>query len=333
MADNTSPTDSISSPDAVSSLSSITTFSATFARKLVKDYSDSELPSDRTSRVLYAFLDHLPPDSLNVVADDIVSHSKDLRALADHYVSAVLLPVRASGGRTPTAISTRPGDSDDVDNIATEIITQKRDQAKLKIHCLARDNSRCMVTGYYDTGIAFGTLSDIERENTTTADTEAAHIVPFSLATFDERERHSKAVIWDAIYHMFPGIRAFSPNDINDPRNVMTMWAPLHTAFGKFLLCLEPTITSNRYRLKTYPKFSSVYNTHLPSDGFVTFTAHDGRYPLPEEYLLSLHASIGAVLHASGMSEVIDRILRDRDELRTLAADGSTPVRALLTVF
>jgi hypothetical protein len=71
----------------------------------------------------------------------------------------------------------------------------------------------------------------------------------------------------------------------------------------------------------------------LPSDSFVTFTAHDGRYPLPEEYLLSLHASLGAVLHASGMAEIIERILEDRDELRTLAADGSTPVGVLLTVF
>jgi hypothetical protein len=98
------------------------------------------------------------------------------------------LTVRASGGRTPTAISTRPGDSDDVDDIASEITAQKRDQAQLKAHCFARDNNCCMITGAYDAKIALKTLSDIERQNSTIADTEAAHIIPFSLATFDERE-------------------------------------------------------------------------------------------------------------------------------------------------
>jgi len=51
------------------------------------------------------------------------------------------------------------------------------------------------------------------------------------------------------------------------------------------------------------------------------FTAHDGRFPLPDPKLLSLHASAGAVLHASGMAEIIENVLEDRKELRCLAAD------------
>jgi hypothetical protein len=80
------------------------------------------------------------------------------------------------------AISTRPGDSDDVDHVAATITPQKRDQAKLKANCLARDNNRCMLTGIYEV------LSDVERQNITAPETEAAHIIPFSLAAFDERE-------------------------------------------------------------------------------------------------------------------------------------------------
>jgi len=71
----------------------------------------------------------------------------------------------------------------------------------------------------------------------------------------------------------------------------------------------------------------------LPSDGLVTLTAHDGRYPLPDGCLLALHASIGAILHASSMSEVIEHMLDKRDEIPYLASDGSTSIETLFLAF
>jgi hypothetical protein len=91
--------------------------------------------------------------------------------------------------------------------------------------------------------------------------------------------------------------------------------------------------TPNRYFVKKYRRFPSVYNAYLPKDGHVTFTAHDGRYALPDEKLLAVHAAVAAIFHASGMAEVIDRILQDRDETPCLAADGSTPIGTLLMAF
>jgi hypothetical protein len=85
--------------------------------------------------------------------------------------------------------------------------------------------------------------------------------------------------------------------------------------------------------MKKYPLFPTIYEAYLPNDGYVTFTAHDGRYPLPDENLLTVHAAVAAILHASGMAEVIDRILRDRDETSCLAADGSTQIGTLLMAF
>ncbi|KAI9769520.1 MAG: hypothetical protein M1840_003997 [Geoglossum simile] len=346
MADMISPPGGISSPDdMMSSLSSLGTLTATLAHSLVEDYAKNEPPSESTSRILNAFLDHLPPDGSAVIANDIINKKDDLRQLADHYVSSILIPsnpapfnnigiVRAGGGRTPKAISARPGDDmDGVDNIASTITPQRRDQTKLKFDCLARDGNRCLLTRAYDVNKADEILSDEERRNTTTLMTEAAHIMPFSLAAFDEPDRRYKAIVWEAIYRMFPDIRSFSPDDINDPRNALTMYAGLHSEFGKLELCFEPTTTSNRYRIKTYRKFSSFYTPHLPSDGFVTFTAHDGRYPLPDPKLLSVHASVGAVLHASGIAEYIERILGDRDELRCLAHNGSTQIGVLMMAF
>jgi hypothetical protein len=74
--------------------SSFSSFGATaerVARSLIANYAKNEQPPDRTSKILFAFLDHLAPDGMRAVADDIVD-SSDLHALADHYFSAILLP-------------------------------------------------------------------------------------------------------------------------------------------------------------------------------------------------------------------------------------------------
>jgi hypothetical protein len=82
-----------SSPlDHSSLLESIGTFSLQYARMLVEDYAKNELVSDLTSKILFAFLDHLPPDGLCNVCEDIIQARKDLRELADHYVSNILVP-------------------------------------------------------------------------------------------------------------------------------------------------------------------------------------------------------------------------------------------------
>ena len=88
--------------------------------------------------------------------------------------------------------------------------------------------------------------------------------------------------------------------------------------------------TPNRHSMKKYRRFPTVCKAYLPNDGYVTFTAHDDRYPLPDEKLLAVHAAVAAILHASGMAEVI---LQERDETPYLATDGSTPIGKLLMAF
>ena len=66
-----------------------------FARSLVEDYAKNELASDQTSKILFAFLDHLPQDGLCNVCEDIIqarNDSNEPRKLADHYVSNILIP-------------------------------------------------------------------------------------------------------------------------------------------------------------------------------------------------------------------------------------------------
>jgi hypothetical protein len=83
-----------SSPRELSSspLESIDTFSSQYARMLVEDYKKNELAPDLTSKILFAFLDYLPPDGLRNVCEDIIQARHDLHELADHYVSNILVP-------------------------------------------------------------------------------------------------------------------------------------------------------------------------------------------------------------------------------------------------
>lgn len=57
----------------------------------------------------------------------------------------------------------------------------------------------------------------------------------------------------------------------------------------------------------------------------VKFTKH-ADYELPSRVLLSTHAAVARILHATGMAKTIDQILRDREELSCLAEDGSTGI-------
>jgi len=163
-----------------------------------------------------------------------------------------------------------------------------------------------------------------------TAVTQAVHIVPFSLGHFRENERASIAATWDAIYRMFPDLRSrinFGANDINDTRNVMTMDRDLHANFGEFHFCFLATERPNRYRIKRY-RVTPASAFLLPE--YVELTTHSGSDPLPSPELLRLHAAVAQVLHASGLARFIDDVHEDRDMIRCLAEDGSTPISRLL---
>lgn len=53
---------------------------------------------------------------------------------------------------------------------------------------------------------------------------------------------------------------------------------------------------------------------------------------LPRPVLLETHAALVKILHASGMSEHLDKVLRDWEEIPCLAPDGSTDAARILFV-
>lgn len=58
---------------------------------------------------------------------------------------------------------------------------------------------------------------------------------------------------------------------------------------------------------------------------------HQEKFALPDPALLRVHAAIARFLHVSGVGERIDRIRRDRENIRCLAPDGSTDIGELLS--
>lgn len=295
--------------------------------------------SDDAVDFLKILFEYLPLQGQIHLADDVDKCPNDakIRQLAQSLEDGVLRPMRAHGGITPAITPSyrrRFGVEDSIENSMSGDIRSlnRARQARLRENCLARDGNQCVITKVWETNYP-------GRPPQPFAPLEAAHIIPFALGVFqendyDDRRRHSET--WVSIHRYFPDLRSrigFDSEDINNEENVMMMMAFLHREFGDFNFVLEATGTVNRYRIKTFPRFSSVLLHNLPRDGIVTITSNDGRFPLPEPHLIAVHAAIGNILHLSGRGEKIQHLKRDLEDMSgPLARDGSTNIGDLLSV-
>jgi hypothetical protein len=291
-------------------------------------------PGDDTTSFLRTFFQHLPErEGQHNLAIDVydTAQAGTLRQLRNHLEDTLLQAIRAKGGKTPATVtpSPRPAAEATVEELASHHIqaATRADQPGLKERCEKRDGYRCIVTGTWH--------PDHCPEGEQFGDLQAAHIIPFALGSFqNDVEQQGLNIIWEAIYRYFPSVRScLGVADVNREENIITVFAPLHNQFGTFRFVLEKTETYNRYYIKTFREFSNRFLPWLPCDGFITLRSYDGRYPLPDPNLLALHTAIGNILHATGSSERIEKILRDFEGASGgLAPDGSTNISALLSI-
>lgn len=88
-----------------------------------------------------------------------------------------------------------------------------------------------------------------------------------------------------------------------------------------FILTFEPGV------IQAYLPRPDVYGIRK-----ITFQQHsDAALPSPE--VLGVHCALAKILHASGMSERIDKIIQEREELKCLVNDGSSDAKTLLFAF
>ncbi|OQE96248.1 hypothetical protein PENNAL_c0001G06524 [Penicillium nalgiovense] len=291
-------------------------------------------PDDDTKEYLEICFEYLPPDGQINLSEDVCGcYNKDgclnhdeLRQLADSIDTGLLRPLLSKGGKTPPITpSLRLGFDDSVENLVSlDFTTASR-------NCLRRDGYRCAISKTWSSDHEFppGAVTGI---------LQAAHILPFAMSSFSNEDgRETTSKVWANIFRYFPGLEStlnIKPEDVNRENNIIMMLAPLHVEFGLFHFVFETTSIPNRYRLKSFPRFSSVYALFLPHDRVVTFTTHGHDYDLPEPRYLQLHAAIGNILYASSRAERIEKLMRDLGGTGGLALskDGSTNIGDLLSV-
>lgn len=165
--------------------------------------------------------------------------------------------------------------------------------------------------------------------------------------------------IWSTLRKCFPRI-GLGPQDIIDQSNLMTLEAGVHRAFGHFGIAFEATVCSlniffflwvrnkddrhadilqganpNEYFILTFePDLIQMYlpRPDVYGNRKITFQQHSDA-PLPSREALEVHCALAKILHASGMSERIDKIIQGREELKCLANDGSSDAKTLLFAF
>ncbi|KAK2741484.1 hypothetical protein FQN57_005617 [Myotisia sp. PD_48] len=326
----------MSSPEAViedffRDTSPLSTISS-IAQQLVSDSLAAYTPrteTDRTRSVLESFIEFLPTEGSSALSSLIADHPGDefLFKLANHLRSAIILPMKT---RTPTPIIASPAPDYDLEvsqvAMRMEESPTRSFQQQLKQQCLLRDNYTCMITTATDSSAPFPSV--------TRARLELAHIIPFSMAHWNgSPQSHQIAQIWATLLRCFPRLRLRS-NDINHPKNLMTLLSVAHQAFGEFKLALEPVSPeANTYKILEFGEGFNLLGMIMPENRMVTLTKRsEDDVDLPSPYILEAHACLSKILHASGEGERIEQIFREREEIRCLAEDGSTNVENLLLI-
>ncbi|CAE6521110.1 unnamed protein product [Rhizoctonia solani] len=298
------------------------------ARRVLENYISTG-DDDHTVSFLQALIDHAPTDSgrrsicesiLKCIEKVDKDHSLSdlLYKLREHYLTGMIYPMRAKGGKTPK-VTEHPSrkDSMEQETMLNEayLSAAKRDRKKLKNLALLRDDYRSVISGEADLGTADarGVPPDVG-----VVATEAAHILPFSLAT----NLQEKAGLW-TVLSSFSGwdvAMIIGGDEINRLGNVFTLATYEHDAFGQLSWWLEKVEGRNN----TYVINWARRLFGIPRGAEVTFTDHGTGLELPDARLIAIHAACAKVVHQSGMAKFIDNTLRDMEETAVLAEDGSS---------
>ncbi|KFY31596.1 hypothetical protein V493_00984 [Pseudogymnoascus sp. VKM F-4281 (FW-2241)] len=255
--------------------------------------------NDDTVTLLQTALEYLPKAGrINLMHDITSCDDMDVKQLRDHFVDAILKPMKATGGETP-AITASPSKS------ATVLVeTQKglmlppdssSEPSKMKANCLERDDHRCAITNYVDS-IWNHDHSDLYPQETITNHTECAHILPHALGNIDldrAQEVENAAIIWAALYRYFPAlVGEIAPDTINSNANGITLFVALHKCFGQFMVYFERMEQPNTYRLVWTE--NNIVKTLCPP--VITFSAKDPSIPVPNPHFLQVHCVVAKIL-------------------------------------
>ncbi|EDN04047.1 predicted protein [Histoplasma mississippiense (nom. inval.)] len=267
---------------------------------------------------LNACLDWLPAEGVDSLVHDVESCGDDeaLYYVFKTLASGLLQPMKALSTGASVTESPIIKHQRNADLVAANIPEPQSRTDEFRDKCLRRDGSRCVVTQRMDINL----WKNINRPS--------------------EGEKNA-ANVWETLFRCFPSIRRIGMNarNINDASNGITLLDIIHKQFGKFRCAFEPTETPHVYNFKTYLDYP-YKKVFFPQDQKVTMRKAEGGedVKLPSPELLECHWRIAEILNASGMSEIIDRIIKDWEYIKegdeghgSLREDGKSNVSEILS--
>ncbi|EER42430.1 conserved hypothetical protein [Histoplasma capsulatum H143] len=290
---------------------------------------------------LNACLDWLPAEGVDSLVHDVESCGDDeaLYYVFKNLASGLLQPMKALSTGASVAESPIIKRQRNADLVAANLPEPQSRTDEFRDICLRRDGSRCVVTQRMDINLWKNINRPSEVDH---GDVEAAHIIPFAYASWHNISGEKNAAnVWETLFRCFPSIRRIGMNarNINDPSNGITLLDIIHKQFGKFRCAFEPTETPHVYNFKTYLDYP-YKKVFFPQDQKVTMRKAEGGedVKLPSPELLECHWRIAEILNASGMSEIIDRIIKDWEYIKegdeghgSLREDGKSNVSEILS--
>ncbi|KAJ9217810.1 hypothetical protein DTO166G4_614 [Paecilomyces variotii] len=274
-----------------------------------------------------ALLDWLPAGGRDSAARDILQCKTDdkLYEMFENIRTCLLAPLQTAGSKSAsrTPIDKR---EENVEIVASTLGNPQQREEQFRKDLLRRDNYRCVITQdlEWQKWDEIGAPEDLECDYI-----EAAHIIPFSLASWkaEPGSTYNISQVWEALYRCFPAVRhVIGITNINDRSNGFCLRRDMHTAFGSFGIAFEPTNTPNVYNLKSYRRARATRVRKLIANmGQITLQAADGAgdIPMPNPVLLDCHWRVAEILNASGMGEEIDEYIRELEAIKMSMGDGS----------
>ena len=180
--------------------------------------------------------------------------------------------MKAHAGKTPPEITLSPfpgvEDSIEVKSQDTETISRSS-QPQIRRHCLERDGNKCLATGLYSN-------SHAHPPNAITTYLSAAHIIPFTLGSFEAVD--GNATVWINLKRYFPVLHSmsFTSEHVHSEKKVLVLDNGIGRIFGQFSLIFEATGVAHQYKIKAFPDFPTSPLRDLPKNRLVKFRVHKG---------------------------------------------------------
>ncbi|KAA8641540.1 HNH endonuclease signature motif containing protein [Aspergillus tanneri] len=258
---------------------------------------------------------------------------------AQYMIDNFFMPLRASSVKTP-----QPTPASLSSKQSTPTGTRNR-VSRLRQACLLRDHHRCVVSRMFDRAELKRRLDN--DEDSTDDDgkplkdlsgndseyLEVAHIIPHSLTSLSPEEselseskkaaHHFLTMFDPSIVHLIEG------QEIDSPKNALTLTHKYHRLFGEFEIYFEPTDTKYEYKIESTEERASLRDSLFPVFRQLHLSPEHTIDP-PSSQLLAVHYAIARILKLSGAGEYIENILREMEDT-SVKDDGSTNLGRLLS--